>query len=191
MNRIPLLVHLAALIWIGILPRVFFRPGRFTPMWWLTALPFFIAAVVLTLALLGFVEPWFNEHGELAQTLSLVSVVGSLTACALMTTSAAAHRVSPALWHQVNDEPVDFVCWGPYRYIRHPFYSAYLLVLLSAMLCFPHPVMLAVFGYACLLLGHTAAKEERNLLASRFGPGYANYHAHTGRFLPRWAGRVR
>ena len=191
MTRIPLLVHLAALAWIGILPRVFFRPGRYTAMWWLTASPFFVAAVLLTLALLGLVEPWFNKYGELAQTLSLVSVVGTLGACGLMATSAAAHRESPALWHQLNDEPVDFVCWGPYRYIRHPFYSAYILVLLSAMVCFLHPVMLVVFGYACLLLGYTAAKEERNLLASRFGSGYANYRARTGRFLPRWVGGMQ
>ncbi len=191
MNRIALLVHLAALTWIGLLPRLFFRPGRLTTMWWLTALPFFVAAAVLALAVTGFVESPLTQGELLTQWLSLVSVFGSLIACGLMAASAVAHRVAPALWHQSNDEAVDFICSGPYRYIRHPFYSAYLLVLLSAMLCFPNPVIGAVFVYACLLMSYTADKEERNLLTSRFGAIYAEYCASTGRFFPRWTGKTR
>lgn len=54
--------------------------------------------------------------------------------------------------------------YGPYRWVRHPFYAAFLLA-----------------------LNRTAAREERRLLGSPFGPAYAEYLRRTGRFVPKRA----
>jgi protein-S-isoprenylcysteine O-methyltransferase Ste14 len=76
------------------------------------------------------------------------------------------------------------VTTGPYRWVRHPFYtSAALLVLANSLAA----ANWFVFGAGCLmflLLVIRTRKEEENLIA-RFGDDYRNYMQRTGRFVPR------
>jgi protein-S-isoprenylcysteine O-methyltransferase Ste14 len=71
---------------------------------------------------------------------------------------------------------------GPYRWIRHPMYSAVLLVAAGCA------AWLSTLGGAalwCALLGVLSLKAavEENMLLVRY-PEYAAYKAHTARFLP-------
>jgi protein-S-isoprenylcysteine O-methyltransferase Ste14 len=82
------------------------------------------------------------------------------------------------------------VTHGPYRWVRHPFYVAAALLMLSVTLTAANWLIglcgLAVIG----LLAARTPIEERMLLA-RFGADYRNYMATTGRFVPRLRGPVR
>jgi protein-S-isoprenylcysteine O-methyltransferase Ste14 len=76
---------------------------------------------------------------------------------------------------------------GPYRYIRHPVYTAILLVAIGQTLFFLSPIVAALTITLAILAVYRARLEE-SLLASPagFGATYVEYMARTGRFLPRW-----
>jgi protein-S-isoprenylcysteine O-methyltransferase Ste14 len=182
MLNLALFVHLLALAAIGILPFGFFRRGAHHARWWLTALPFVTCGAALVLGGAGVLDPWLD--GALAELLVLVSVGGSVGAVGLIGVTAGVHRVPLHLWHQDGDDPVEIVDWGPYGAIRHPFYAAFLLILVSSAVCFPHPLTAFAALYGAAALNATAAGEERRLLGSRFGDQYAAYLQRTRRFVP-------
>jgi protein-S-isoprenylcysteine O-methyltransferase Ste14 len=75
------------------------------------------------------------------------------------------------------------VTWGPYRYVRHPSYLAYLILFAGLFLALLNmvaiPLLLAIPGYV-----HITAVEEE-LLTRRFGDAYKQYQQKTGKFWPR------
>jgi protein-S-isoprenylcysteine O-methyltransferase Ste14 len=81
--------------------------------------------------------------------------------------------------------PQEVVKEGPYRYIRHPLYTAYLLnwigcsVLAGSMI-----LSLGTLAIASLY-AFAARSEERDLLSSPLGKSYAEYKRNTGLLLPR------
>lgn len=169
---------------IGLLPRIFFDPrGRKNVMWWVTAAPFYSAAMVLTLVYAGIWEPWCPP--EALATGEVVAVPFAGASIALIAYTIGSHRVPLALWHQDDDAPRNIVTHGAYKHIRHPFYSAFLLALTGIVIGVPHPGTLACLVYAAAMLHFTARKEERRLSESEFGEEYRSYLARTGRFFPR------
>lgn len=170
------LLVLLNLLYIGALPRIFFRKdGRFGPMWWATAAPFIVAAGFLLV-----------RGAPPAAAWQLAAVPLSAASIALISLTLGTHPAPVSLWHQANDAPEALVTWGAYRRIRHPFYAAFLLALAAALVHAPHAVTLAALAYGGAMLNATAAREERRLLASPFGPAYRAYLRRTGRFLPKW-----
>ena len=73
---------------------------------------------------------------------------------------------------------------GPYRWVRHPFYSSAALAIVSASLIAANWFLLAAGSLLFLLLVIRTPKEEEHLVA-RFGDEYREYMQRTGRFLPR------
>ena len=76
------------------------------------------------------------------------------------------------------------VTYGPYRWVRHPFYVTAALLMLSAMLLSANWLIGFWSLVVMTLLAIRTPKEER-MLIERFGDDYRNYMAKTGRFLPR------
>ncbi len=172
---------------IGLLPVFFFRrDGDFNLRWMATGAPFFVAPIVLLLGHLD-VLALTDDPGVGGTTVpKIFATLLSATSIGLIAMTVGAHRVPLALWHQDNDAPVELVTWGPYRHIRHPFYSSFLLAFFAGVLAFPHTLMVACFAYSFVALSITAAREERRLEASEFGEKYRQYMAASGRFFPRW-----
>lgn len=74
---------------------------------------------------------------------------------------------------------------GPYRIVRHPMYSAYFLIFLSAFLISGNWVI-GASGLAIILLLMTARlRLEEDLLVVRFGAAYLRYRDDTPKFFPR------
>jgi protein-S-isoprenylcysteine O-methyltransferase Ste14 len=73
---------------------------------------------------------------------------------------------------------------GPYRWIRHPMYSAALILVAATTLLTANLVVgiggLIMFG----LLAARSRLEERRLV-EKFGDAYRDYQNRTGRFVPR------
>lgn len=187
MSTVYLVVAEMNLVFIGLLPHIFFdAAGRKNLMWWVTAAPFFAAAALLVAFYAGVLEPWYPAAG--AGVVEAVAAPFACVSIALIAYTIGTHRVPLALWHQEDDAPRSIVTWGAYRYVRHPFYTAFLLALTGIVIGCPHPALLACLAYAVVILHVTALREERRLSRSELGEEYRGYLARTGRFLPRLGG---
>jgi len=76
------------------------------------------------------------------------------------------------------------VTFGPYRWIRHPFYASAALWVIAASLIAANWFVFVTGSLALSLLA-VRTKTEEALLVDRFGNDYRNYMAETGRFLPK------
>ncbi len=77
------------------------------------------------------------------------------------------------------------VTTGPYRFIRHPIYTAFLLVLGSTLLISANwAIGLAWIGMTVLEISSRIGFEEA-LMLEYFGDQYRQYMKRTGRLLPR------
>ncbi|TAK12075.1 MAG: isoprenylcysteine carboxylmethyltransferase family protein [Anaerolineae bacterium] len=79
----------------------------------------------------------------------------------------------------------ELVTGGPYHWVRHPIYTAFLMILGSMLLIsanwFVGGLWLAMTGIEVA----ARVKYEESLLAETFGKAYESYAATTGRLLPR------
>ena len=171
---------------IGLLPVLFFRrDGTYNLRWMATGAPFFVAPLVLVFGFTGIIELPKQGYGAELLIMQDISVVLCFSSVALIAMTVGTHRVPLALWHQDNDAPTQIVTWGPYKYIRHPFYTSFLLTFIATVLAFPHQLTLACLLYGFIALSVTARREERCLAKSEFGDEYRQYMAASGRFFPR------
>jgi protein-S-isoprenylcysteine O-methyltransferase Ste14 len=171
------------------LPHLFFRgdaSGRFNLRWWLTSLPFATAPVALVLSYLGRAPAvMVPASSPAAAVLELGAVPLLAASLALVAATVASHRVPLALWHQHDDAPRSIVTHGPYRWVRHPFYVAFLMLLAGTAMVTRDAIGLGSLLLGGVILSWTARREERRLAASELGAEYASYLERTGRFVPR------
>ncbi|HEX9701192.1 MAG TPA: isoprenylcysteine carboxylmethyltransferase family protein [Acidobacteriota bacterium] len=78
----------------------------------------------------------------------------------------------------------ELVTGGPYRFVRHPFYCAFILAVLANSTVAANWFIFLTGGAAWLVIVVRTDKEEENLIA-RFGDDYRSYGERTGRFFPR------
>jgi protein-S-isoprenylcysteine O-methyltransferase len=73
---------------------------------------------------------------------------------------------------------------GPYRYVRHPAYTAILLVHLGAALCFCNVLSLIVLTVPTTLALLHRIRVEEDVLQSGLGYTYSEYMRRTKRLVP-------
>jgi len=76
------------------------------------------------------------------------------------------------------------VTYGPYRWVRHPFYVSVALFILGTSLITANWFLFVTGGLVVGLLIIRTRTEEEKLLV-RFGGSYQAYMERTGRFLPK------
>lgn len=84
-----------------------------------------------------------------------------------------------------TDQPQVLLVHGPYRYVRHPFYSTYLMFWVATSIARPGWAPWATVAAFCILYWHAARCEEAKFARSRLAASYATYRHSTGMFLPR------
>jgi protein-S-isoprenylcysteine O-methyltransferase Ste14 len=72
---------------------------------------------------------------------------------------------------------------GPYKYVRHPIYSGYVLVWLGLILSHLSPAVIVIVAMHTALMVYRARLEERRL--SEASPEYREYMQRTGFLFPR------
>ena len=72
---------------------------------------------------------------------------------------------------------------GPYAWVRHPQYAAFIVIMLGFLLQWPTLLTLAMFPVLVAMYLRLARAEERDV-ARAFGDGYRRYAATTPAFLP-------
>jgi protein-S-isoprenylcysteine O-methyltransferase Ste14 len=122
-------------------------------------------------------------------TFHVVSTFGGLllyaAALALFWWAVRTNRSRPLSFAFSNDRPQHLVVSGPYRYMRHPFYSAYTLAWLAGALAVPEPMLLATAATMFYLYWQAAGQEERKFTESEFCDAYREYQRRTWMFFPR------
>ena len=181
------LIAILNIIFVTLLPRIFFRQdGTWNLKWLLTAAPYAVNPIFLLLNTeeIAIWEPvvfGFTKERLILETAGIPFFALSI---ALIGFTIGIHRVPIALWHQENDAPKNIVTHGPYAWVRHPFYTSFLMCLIGCVIVCPHPAPLGTLIYATVALMVTARREERRLSASEFGDEYREYMTKVGRFFP-------
>ena len=73
---------------------------------------------------------------------------------------------------------------GPYRWVRHPFYLAFGLIIVADSLATANWFLALTGGLTFALIFIRTKKEEENLIES-FGEDYRRYQDRTGKLFPR------
>lgn len=73
---------------------------------------------------------------------------------------------------------------GPYAYVRHPQYVAFMLIMFGFLLMWPTLLTLAMFPVLVWMYARLAKSEEAEALAG-FGEAYERYKRDTPAFFPR------
>ncbi len=84
----------------------------------------------------------------------------------------------------VTRERHTLVTSGPYRWVRHPFYTSAALAITADSLVTENWFLALTGAVTIALLVIRTSTEEQRLIA-RFGDAYRDYMKSTGRFLPR------
>ncbi|PWR22167.1 methyltransferase family protein [Zavarzinia compransoris] len=84
-----------------------------------------------------------------------------------------------------KDAPAFLLVEGPYRLVRHPFYTAYLLYWIGGAIAAREAWLLLAVAVMAAGFAWAALREEGKFAASSLGGAYAAYRARTGMFLPR------
>ncbi len=83
------------------------------------------------------------------------------------------------------ENPVSLVTWGPYRYVRHPFYTSYLIfwtgLAVASWSLWSIPILVVMLALYIV----AARGEEQKFARSEMAADYAAYRARTGMFIPR------
>jgi len=161
-------------------------PGRWTEVAWLAGTFVAVLWPIGVLAVPEFAYHWPTTPDFLASWAFQLSGFAISVGAGILffrASRALGNYMTPAIRvrqdHQLVQE-------GPYRYIRHPLYTAIVASAGGLSLLFLSPVLLAVTLLLAGVASHRARLEEE-LLGSpeAFGSAYAGYVARTGRFLPR------
>jgi protein-S-isoprenylcysteine O-methyltransferase Ste14 len=155
--------------------------GGTATTWWHALVSIALALVLVAQPL---VWPRLGLHtdetwGLAVQVLGLLAIAASFGLLAWSRSHLGAfyaQRAEVQPGHRVIQE-------GPYAYVRHPIFSAYMLQSIGLLLVVPSLTMLVVTIYSLSLFTWTGKRDE-GLLREEL-PGYSEYMAHTPAFFPR------
>ncbi len=114
-----------------------------------------------------------------------VAIVLFTMSLAVFAAAIVASRRTPPTLAFDTDSPSFLLRHGPYRYVRHPFYLAYVLfwfgtaIAVHALAGWLAPVLMTG------LYIEAATREERKFANSELADAYAAYRAKAGMFWPR------
>jgi protein-S-isoprenylcysteine O-methyltransferase Ste14 len=136
--------------------------------------------------LLYIVTPWVDfAHIPLSSWLRWA---GGVATCAGIGLFAWSHQALGKNWTAVLalSEKQELVTNGPYRYVRHPMYTAF-FVIGFGFLFLSANWFISIFYLGTLTMMYAArVSAEEKMMLDRFGDSYHEYMKKTGRLLPHF-----
>lgn len=114
----------------------------------------------------------------LARGVAVVMAISSV----LLTVGLA---LMVAGWAQVWRARGQLVTWGLYRFVRHPQYLGFLLVIVGFLIQWPTLPTLVLFPILVVMY-HRLARREEQALERAFGDRYGAYRSRTPMLVPGW-----
>lgn len=159
--------------------RAHFRSDGLSPQVKLLSL----ATTGLTIVLLASVWGYRQPAAALASGLAVMALSLGLFFWAVGATRQANLR------HVFDDQqPIGIVQEGPYAYVRHPFYVAYMMFWIGWSVASWSPWSIIPTSGMALAYIMAARAEERRFEGTPYGEAYRAYAQRTGRFFPRISG---
>lgn len=158
---------------------------------WAIVIPLRLAGLVMWLALPAYL---LFPRLMARSTVSLpMEIRWAAFIIAALTVPPFVHWAQQSLGRNVTTTVItrndhELVTEGPYRYIRHPLYTAGMSYFLAMSVATGSWLLLVAMLMVFLFLLLRLPKEEA-LLAQRFGEEYLAYQRRTGLFLPKFGGR--
>jgi protein-S-isoprenylcysteine O-methyltransferase Ste14 len=121
-------------------------------------------------------------------TRAALAVLVYLTAFSLFWWAQRTHGRRPLSAIFSSDVPAHLVQDGPYRFIRHPFYTSYLLAWFAGWVATAEWYILVTFLIMLAVYLRAAWLEEAKFGGSTLTGDYQAYRARTGLFLPTLRG---
>ena len=116
-----------------------------------------------------------DPHTSLLHILSNLLIVGGFillsSAWTVLFTAQRSHTLATS---------------GPYAYVRHPQYLAFIIIMIGFLVQWPTLPTLVMFPILVLTYVRLAHREEREVRA-KFGRVWDGYAARTGGFIPRFS----
>lgn len=100
-------------------------------------------------------------------------------------TASNAHSLE--LFFSNRPQPKGLIDHGPYRLIRHPFYTSYMLAWVAGMVITNQPLLALTVVLNAAIYFHAARTEEQSFAGSGLSEAYHQYRNRAGMFLPRLA----
>jgi protein-S-isoprenylcysteine O-methyltransferase Ste14 len=97
----------------------------------------------------------------------------------------AAHGKAHPAFAFIRVAPASLTTAGPYRLVRHPIYSAYLLAWCAAAIISAQAWLLVAVVWMGLFYVSAACQEERTFRTGCMAESYHAYRRRTGMFLPK------
>jgi protein-S-isoprenylcysteine O-methyltransferase Ste14 len=130
---------------------------------------------------------WYGTNEVGPQGLAaVVSLVASLV---LFFAAIRAHGDSRPAIAFTPGAPDSLTFGGPYEWVRHPIYTAYLLFWAGALIAAPTVLSGASILIMFALYFRAASEEEQIIALSPLGEQYHAYASRVGMFVPRLRGR--
>jgi protein-S-isoprenylcysteine O-methyltransferase Ste14 len=141
-----------------------------------------VSAAVLTTLAVFLILLWTGEAPLLAQLVALALEALSLW---LFFRTIAASRDGALHFAFDTENPVSLVTSGPYRYVRHPFYTSYLIFWTGLAIGTWSLWAIPVLVLMVVLYTVAARGEEAKFARTQMSDEYASYRARTGMFWPK------
>ncbi|MBI4285388.1 MAG: isoprenylcysteine carboxylmethyltransferase family protein [Chloroflexi bacterium] len=148
----------------------------------------FPLTIYLLTSLLGSQYPVTNPFSHLSGNLWAVLAGGSSLASAVFMAVGGALMLAGLFimgraWRQIYQANGDLVTSGLYKRVRHPQYSALILITIGMLIQWPTVITLAMWPILMFMYYRLAQKEERQMEA-RFNDKYLEYKRQVPMFLP-------
>ncbi|MEI8012349.1 MAG: isoprenylcysteine carboxylmethyltransferase family protein [Candidatus Omnitrophota bacterium] len=145
-----------------------------------------VMATMLVIAPYVIVFAWFSVRHIVGsfQPVFIVQLIGAL----LMLAGTVGYMVSIAYLRKnwavsaAIKEGHTLVCWGPYKYVRHPMYFFMIMVVLGSGLLTSN-VMIIIFTPVVAYLYYLRSGKEEEMLKHAL-PGYEEYSQRTRMLFP-------
>lgn len=79
----------------------------------------------------------------------------------------------------------ELVTEGPYRYVRHPMYTSFFVMMTGLFLLSGNWLICGSALLVLIFVMVVRTPREERMMEGRFGDAYRHYMARTGRYLPK------